>query len=99
VNRTADTVRLAALRALTDGASVRAAARMAGSSKGAVLRLLAEVGEFCAIYQDHVLRNLPTTRIEADEIWSFCGTKQKNAKLRSRGIFGPTAPWTPSASS
>lgn len=85
VNRTADTVRLAVLRALVDGASVRAAARMAGSSKGAVLRLLAEVGEFCAVYQDYRLRNLPTTRLEADEIWSYCGTKQRHAKHSGEG--------------
>jgi IS1 family transposase len=85
VNRTADPVRLAVLRALIDGASVRAAARMAGSSKGAVLRLLAEVGEFCAVYQYYRLRDLPTTRIEADEIWSFCGAKARNAKLPTQG--------------
>lgn len=38
-----------------------------------------EVGEFCSIYQDHRLRNLPSIRIEADEIWAFVGAKQRNA--------------------
>lgn len=56
------------LRCLTDGMSIRAASRLTGASKGAVLRLLAEVGEFAAFYQDQVLRNLPTKRVEADEI-------------------------------
>ena len=35
---------------------------------------------FCSIYQDHVLRNLPCKLVQADEIWSFCGAKQKNAR-------------------
>lgn len=32
------------------------------------LKLLIELGEFCSIYQDHVLRNLNAQRTEADEI-------------------------------
>jgi IS1 family transposase len=73
------------LRALVDGASVRAVSRMTGASKNTVLRLLAEVGEFCSVYQDHTLVNLPCTRIEADEIWSFVGAKQKNATSDGQG--------------
>jgi IS1 family transposase len=47
-------------------------------SKGTVLRLLEEAGDFCGFYQDAVLRNLPTKRVEADEIWSFCGSKTRS---------------------
>jgi IS1 family transposase len=73
------------LRCLTDGMSVRATSRVAGVSKGAVLRLLAEVGQFCASYHCLRIRNLPTIRVEADEQWSFCGAKQKNAILPGHG--------------
>jgi IS1 family transposase len=51
---------------------------MTGVSKGAILRLLESVGTACAEYQDQVLRNLPATRIQCDEIWSFVAAKQKN---------------------
>lgn len=77
--------RAAIIRGLVEGASIRATARMTGSSKNTVLRLLVELGEFCSIYQDHTLRNLHCKRVEADEIWSFCGAKQRNASKVGHG--------------
>jgi IS1 family transposase len=75
----------AILKALTEGASIRATARMVGVSKTTVLKLLVEVGEFCAIYQNHAHRDLPCRRIEADEIWAFIGAKAKNATMPGFG--------------
>jgi len=69
--------------------SVRATARVTGAAKATVLKLLVEVGEFCSLYQDIVLRGLKCDRIEADEIWSFVGAKQRNAKQEGHG-----AVWT-----
>ena len=85
MNRLSPPTRATALRCLTDGMSVRATSRVAGVSKGAVLRLLAEAGEFCAAYHCLRMRNLPTARVESDEQWSFCGAKQRNAKLPGHG--------------
>lgn len=75
----------AILKALTEGASVRATARMVGVSKTTVLKLLVAVGELCSIYQDHMLRNVPCKRIQVDEIWAFVGAKRKNAKREGDG--------------
>lgn len=75
----------AVLKALTEGASIRATVRMTGVSKTTVLKLLVSVGEFCAIYQDHALRNLPCRKIQADELWSFVGAKARNAKAPGHG--------------
>ena len=75
MNKLAPAKQAAILKALTEGVSIRSTARMVGVSKTTVLRLLVEVGELCAIYQDHKLRNLPCRRIEADEIWAFVGAK------------------------
>lgn len=75
----------AVLRALVEGASVRGTARMMGCDRETVLKLLVEVGEFCATYQHYAHRQLPCTRIEADEIWAVCGAKQKNAKREGHG--------------
>lgn len=85
MNTLSTATRAIVLRCLTDGMSVRAACRTTGASKGAVLRLLAEVGQFCAEYHCLRMRNLPTVRAEADEQWSFCGAKQKNATQPGHG--------------
>lgn len=61
------------LSALVEGMSINATARLAGASKVTVLRLLADAGTFCANYHDANVRGLLTARVEADEIWSFCG--------------------------
>lgn len=75
----------AILKALTEGVSIRAAARMVGVSKTTVLKLLVEVGDLCSVYQDHKLRQLPCQRIQVDEIWAFVGAKRKNAKREGDG--------------
>lgn len=85
MNKLPDARRAAIVRCLVEGNSIRATARMTGTAKATVLKLLVEVGEFCSAYQDHVLRNLPCTRIEADEIWAFCGAKARNAKQDGHG--------------
>ena len=85
MNRLSIERRARAIRALVEGSSVRAVGRATGCDKDTVLRLLVEAGEFCSIYQDHVLRNLPCKRIEADEIWAFVGAKQSHAKREGDG--------------
>lgn len=80
-----DSRRASIIRALVEGNSVRSTARLTGSAKATVLKLLVEMGEFCSIYQYHALRNLSCKRIECDEIWAFCGAKKKNAKEPSHG--------------
>ena len=80
MNKLAVAKQVAILKALTEGSSIRSTARMVGVSKATILRLLVDAGQFCAIYQDAKLRNLPCRRIEADEIWAFVGAKQRNAK-------------------
>jgi IS1 family transposase len=77
--------RAAIVRALVEGTSVRGAARMTGTSKDTVLKLLVELGDFCSIYQDYRLRDLNTTRAEIDEIWAFVGAKQRNATRQGDG--------------
>lgn len=79
------------VRALVDGASVRATARMTRTDKDTVLRILVEVGEFCSLYQHHALRNLECRVIEADEIWSFVGAKEAN---KTRDGQGDLWTWT-----
>jgi len=59
-----------------------------------VLRLLEQVGQACAEYQDKALRNLPCKRIQCDEIWSFVGCKEKNLPAEMRNKIGQGDVWT-----
>lgn len=82
------------LACLVEGNSIRATCRMTGAAKNTVVKLLADVGAACAAYQDKTLRNLPCKRIQCDEIWSFCYSKQKNVPENKRGQFGYGDIWT-----
>ncbi|WP_353073887.1 IS1 family transposase [Tunturiibacter gelidiferens] len=72
----ADRTRVVA--ALVEGNSIRATCRMTGVSKPTVLKLLADLGKACATYHDEHVRQVPSKRVQCDEIWSFVGAKQKN---------------------
>ena len=82
------------ISALVEGNSIRATCRMTGAAKGTVLKLLADVGQACAEYQDKTLKNLPCKRVQCDEIWSFCYAKDKNVPEDKQGEFGYGDVWT-----
>jgi IS1 family transposase len=94
MNRLSTEKRAAILGMLVEGNSLRATTRMAGCSINTVSKLLLDVGEACTEYQDRILRDLPCTTIEADEIWSFCYSKQKNVPEAHKGEFGYGDVWT-----
>jgi IS1 family transposase len=73
---------------LVEGNSINSTCRMSGASKNTVLKLLAEVGDACAAYQDRVMNNLTCKLVQCDEIWSFVGMKQKNVPEEMKGVFG-----------
>ena len=79
---------------LVEGNSIRAVSRMSGASKNTIVKLLCEVGEACAAYQDTALRNLPCERVQLDEIWAFCGMKEANVPEEHRGELGYGDVWT-----
>jgi hypothetical protein len=51
---------------------------MTGVAKKTVMRVLVEVGEVCADYQDRVFQNLRSRRLQLDEIWTWIYCKEKN---------------------
>ena len=53
---------------LIDGCSIRATVRMTGIAKKTVMRVLVEVGEVCADYQDRAFLNLHCKRLQLDEM-------------------------------
>ncbi len=82
------------IAALVEGNSIRATVRMTGVAKNTIVKLLADIGRACAEYQDKTLRNLPCTKIQCDEIWSFCYSKEKNIPEDKKGRFGYGDVWT-----
>lgn len=94
MNRIPPQRRAQILSCLCEGNSIRATCRMTGSSKGAVIALVEQVGAACEKYQRDHLRNLPCQRIQTDEVWSFVYAKAKNVPLEKRGKFGTGDVWT-----
>lgn len=88
MNRISTSERAAVVSALVEGNSIRATCRITGRDKETVMRLLAEVGAACDVYQGGALRDLPCKRIECDEIWSFVGAKNKNVPVERQGEYG-----------
>lgn len=81
--------------ALVEGNSLRAVARMTGVHRTTIMKLLADLGRVCSIYQDKAFRNLKCQRIQCDEIWSFVGAKQKNASPEQKAQgWGDVWTWT-----
>jgi IS1 family transposase len=79
---------------MVEGVSIRAISRMTNASKNTIVKLLADTGQACLEYQDKALRNLACKRIQADEIWSFVYSKQKNVPEEKRDQFGYGDVWT-----
>jgi IS1 family transposase len=78
MNRLTSEQRAKVISCLIEGNSVRSSVRITGVAKKTVMRLVFEVGTFCAEYQNRVFQNLLCERMQVDECWSFCYAKQKN---------------------
>ena len=99
MNRKSVKERAQILSLLVEGNSLRATTRIiretqGGCSINTVTKLLEEIGEACAWYQDVNLRNLPCKRVQVDEIWSFVYSKQKNVPEGMEGEAGDVWTWT-----
>ena len=78
---------------LTEGASLRAASRLARVSLNTVTKLLVDAGDACAEYQDGAMQHLSCKRLQADEIWSFIGAKAKHVKPGHPIDYGDVWTW------
>jgi hypothetical protein len=78
MNRLDSITRAQVIGCLIEGCSIRSTVRMTGVAKKTVMRLLVEVGEVCAVYQDQVFQNLRCRRLQLDELWSWIYCKDKN---------------------
>ena len=94
MNRLDTKERAQILHMLCEGMAIRAVARITGKSKNTISKLLVDTGKVCSAYQDEYFRNLNTTRVEVDEIWSFVYAKKKNVAAAKAAPEGASDVWT-----
>ena len=73
---------------------MRAIERITGASLNTVSKLLIDAGKACATYHDEHVRGVKATRIQCDEIWAFCYSKQKNVATAKAAPHGAGDVWT-----
>src|ERR1700688_1226376 len=72
--------RVQILSMLCEGSSLRSTSRVCDVSINTVSKILVDAGKVCAAYHDQYVRGLTCKRVQCDEIWSFCYSKDKNVK-------------------
>lgn len=82
------------LAMLCEGSSMRSISRVADVSINTVSKLLVEAGEACLSLHDETVRNVKASRIQCDEIWSFCHAKEKNVATAKAAPEGAGDVWT-----
>ena len=73
---------------------MRSISRVADVSINTVSKLLVQAGEACLILHDDTVRNVKASRIQCDEIWSFCHAKAKNVATAKAAPEGAGDVWT-----
>src|ERR1022692_3948339 len=74
-------IALLAIQLLIEGTSIRSTERITKLHRDTIIRLLVLAGERCIALMDTKMRNLRCKRLQADEIWSFVGKKDRNLKV------------------
>lgn len=95
MNKLSPEKRARIIMALIEGNSINSTARMTGIAHTTILRLLRDVGAACLRFHDAIVRDLDTERVQADEVWSFVGAKEKNVRpeMKGKGV-GSIWTWT-----
>jgi IS1 family transposase len=94
MNRLTQEKQIQVIKCLVEGNSIRSTVRMTGVAKNTIQGLLLEVGQACETYQKEHIKGLKCKRIQCDEIWAYCYSKQKNVPKKFKGQFGYGDVWT-----
>jgi transposase-like protein/IS1 family transposase len=86
---------LAALRMLLEGCSVRSVERMTGIRRDTIIDLLLIAGERCEKLMDRLVRDVPATEVQCDEIWGYVAKKEghKRADEYQNDSIGDAWTW------
>ena len=96
MNKLSTARRAKIIKMLVEGSSLRSISRIEDVSINTVTKLLVEAGEVCAKYHSEEVRNVLARRVQVDEIWSFCYSKEKNvsASKAAPEFSGDVWTWT-----
>jgi transposase-like protein len=67
---------ITALRLLLEGCSVRSVERITDIRRDTIINLLLIAGERCEKLMDRLMRDIPATDIQCDEIWGYIAKKE-----------------------
>lgn len=73
---------------------MRSISRVVDLPINTVTKLLVDAGEACLDMHDDLVRDVHASRIQCDEIWSFCHAKQKNVPTAKAAPEGAGDVWT-----
>lgn len=73
---------------------MRSISRVQDVSINTVSKLLVDAGTSCALFHDATVRNIHASKIQCDEIWSFCYAKQQHVPAAKRPVEGAGDVWT-----
>lgn len=73
---------------------MRSISRVTGVSINTVSKLLVDAGKACAAFHDETVREVKASRVQCDEIWSFCYAKAKNVPTAKAAPEGAGDVWT-----
>lgn len=82
-----------AIKLLVEGCSVRSIERLTGIRRDSIIDLLLIAGERCERLMDEVIQDVPVSNVQADEIWSFIGKKEKRVRLDDDATMGDSYTW------
>lgn len=82
-----------AVRMLVEGCSIRTVERLTDLHRDTLVQLLLIAGERCSALMDRIVRNVPATDVQADEIWGFIGCKEKNKEKDEESDRGDCYTW------
>lgn len=82
------------LSMLCQGISIRSISRVADVSINTVTKLLEDAGEACLTLHEDQVRGVKASRVQCDEIWSFCYAKERNVVKGESASDGAGDVWT-----
>jgi len=71
------------IRCTLEGVGVRGTARLCGVDQHTVMDAIVLIGQRCKEFAERTIVNVPVKDVQADEIWSFVGVKEKTRRKLS----------------
>ena len=94
MNKLPENKRIQILNMLVEGSSMRAISRVVGVSINTVTKLLVDAGIACNRIHNERVQDVRASRVQCDEIWSFCYAKAKNVGRAEAAPEGAGDVWT-----